>query len=117
MKYIIDVSIEQIEKIKTLINSGKYRNIQEFAQVSIENQLFMENSYEESLEPHGINQRTEISNKPKEDNKVQTQKNFLSRDIQGIHTSQTPSNKNKAILLMGSIQQDISNQSNIANSC
>lgn len=101
MKYIIDVPIEQIEKIKTLINAGKYRNIQEFAQVSIENQLFMENSDEESLEPQGLNQLTEISNKPKEEIKVQTQKKFLSRDIQDIPTSQTPSNKIRQSCLWG----------------
>ena len=101
MKYIIDVPIEQIEKIKVLIKAGNYRNLQEFAQVSIENQLFMENSNEESLEPHGLNQYTEISNKPKEENKVQTQKFFLSRDIQGVPTSQTPLNKIRQSCLWG----------------
>lgn len=101
MKYIIDVPIEEIEKIRMLINAGKYRNIQEFAQVSIENQLFMESSNEELLEPHGLKQLTEISNKPKEENKVQTQKKFLSRDIQGIPTSQTPSNKIRKSCLWG----------------
>lgn len=101
MKYIIDVPIEQIEKIKMLINAGKYRNIQEFAQVSIENQLFMENSNEEFLEPPRLNQLTEISNKPKEENKVQIQKKFLSRDIQSIPTSQIPSNKIRQSCLWG----------------
>ncbi len=91
MKYIVDVPIVQIEKIKKLINAGKYRNIQEFAQVSIENQLFIENSNnEEFLEPHVSNHFIETSNKPKEEDKAQAGKNFLSRDVQEISTSQTP---------------------------
>lgn len=102
MKYIIDVPIEQIEKIKRLINAGKYRNIQEFAHVSIENQLFIENSNnEEFLDPRGSKNFTEISNKPEEENKAQVQKNFLSRDIQEISTSQTPQNKIRQSCLWG----------------
>lgn len=44
MKYIIDIPSEQIEKIKNLVDEGRYKNIPEFTQVSIDNQIYLEYS-------------------------------------------------------------------------
>lgn len=67
VKYIIEISIESITKIRNLIGVKRYKTIPEFATIAIENQLIMEESSEENLannseslldEPASVNTNT-----------------------------------------------------------
>lgn len=50
MKYIIDIPNEKCKKISRLISEGKYDSISQFALTAVENQLLLEESFEERLD-------------------------------------------------------------------
>jgi hypothetical protein len=54
MRYLVDLSISEVQKIKLLIDSGKYEDVQNFILTAVENQLYLEKQPIEHLppEPH-----------------------------------------------------------------
>jgi len=50
MKYIIDIPHEKCNKISRLIKEGKYESVSQFALTAVENQLLLEESFEERLD-------------------------------------------------------------------
>lgn len=49
MRYLVDLTQEEAEKIRKFINAGKYQTVAQFISTSIENQIHIENSDSESV--------------------------------------------------------------------
>jgi len=59
MKYVVDITQEQAQTIRKLINEGKYKNFAQFILNSIENQIYIENQMQD--EPN-FEENIQISN-------------------------------------------------------